>query len=955
MNGSSDYIPEMAHGRISVRDADEALLVVEKIINYEKNPPTNPEFYTKGLHAGYFQDSTHDGVSDYRYAKTTIEMYDYMTARGFQSDLVLYTEPSVNPISFNAYFTSQTTLPSKYRRSNGYAWDGDKYDIISALNDGRLYAFHRDHGHYNEWVQPNVTVGDLNMLNNGNELPIVFSVNCGTGLFAKPEPAVCFAEKLQRHPNGGAVGIVAATAETVSGYNDAFIIGMMDAIWSNPGIIPDMGMGTDTATVIPHQPIYAMGDVMIQGLIRMTDTWDPVGWADKNHFHLYHYFGDPAMQVWTSAPVQLTALYDDELFIGSTSLHISGANCSDAIATICSGDEIWTKIRLQNGSGTIHFPAIDASVSYITLTISKHNYIPLEIYIPVTGYPEVEFTADQTEICPSDVVKFTDLTTNNPTFWHWMITPDFYEFVNSTNAYSQNPYIKFNSSGNYSISLTAVNGSGSQSLTKNGFINVFPTPEPPITHDRDKCFSDEIPTLSAEGSNVRWYADEQLTILLHEGNDYTPSQVLIGDNIYYVNQSVNGCVSDLASVSLTEYPPTPAPQVNDYTACETDTIFLIATGTYIKWYNDPNGEELLAEKDTLVLVSLPEGNYTYYASNTENSCESVLESVSLTVLPAAPVPLTNNYTICEYDTAICIAEGNHITWYSDPAGSEILKLGDTLIVCNLTPGEHIYYVGNAVNECYSVLVSSKVTVHAQPNLPISENVQACWGETVVLAADGENILWYSGIDEKSPIYSGNNLDLGQPEIGYYEYYLTQTVLNCESERLLVQLEVNNLPFFSLGGDTTINLGDTLEIQAPLSGQYLWFDGTTDSNLMFLSAEYGLGSNSCWLQITSNLECSYTDSINILVLNRPNRLPILDDKFTYILFPNPAESSVIIKLLQPDTIPAKVIVRDLQGRIHLRGSLDNTSNEIDLSQIPRGIYFITVITDKFDRTLRLILE
>ena len=123
MNGANDYIPDFAHGRIPVQTAEQAMTVVNKIIGYECNPPSDPTFYRKGLHAGYFQDSTRNGESDKRYAKTTIEMYDYMTARGFQSDLILYTEPNVVPDRFNPYYSGVTTLPSAYKRSNGYAWD----------------------------------------------------------------------------------------------------------------------------------------------------------------------------------------------------------------------------------------------------------------------------------------------------------------------------------------------------------------------------------------------------------------------------------------------------------------------------------------------------------------------------------------------------------------------------------------------------------------------------------------------------------------------------------------------------------------------------------------------------------------------------------------------------------------------------------------------------------------
>jgi hypothetical protein len=377
MDGSNDYIPELAHGRISVRDSVQADLVVSKIINYEKTPPVDPSFYQKGLHAGYFQDSARDGISDKRYEKTTIDMYNYMTSLGFQSDLVLYTEPDVIPEQFNAYYSGETSIPPQFLKENGYPWDGDKFDIINALNDGRLYAFHRDHGLFDQWIQPNFTVSDIDGLTNKDKLPVVFSVNCESGLFALPEPSVCFAEKLQRFENGGAVGIIAASEETRSGYNDGFIMGMMDAIWSIPGYIPDMGAGGETISYTPHEPIYTMGDVMIQGLIRMTETWDPSGWADKDQFETYHYFGDPAMRIWTHFPTAVAATHTAQLKPGDNKVEITGSNCSDGLATLCIDNELAGLVKLSGGSGTINLSSpVSAKAKNIVLTISGPDYRP---------------------------------------------------------------------------------------------------------------------------------------------------------------------------------------------------------------------------------------------------------------------------------------------------------------------------------------------------------------------------------------------------------------------------------------------------------------------------------------------------------------------------------------------------------------------------------------------------
>ncbi len=50
-----DYLPEFAHGRISVDNANQANTVVDKIIHYENNSlPGN--FYDKASVIAYFED-----------------------------------------------------------------------------------------------------------------------------------------------------------------------------------------------------------------------------------------------------------------------------------------------------------------------------------------------------------------------------------------------------------------------------------------------------------------------------------------------------------------------------------------------------------------------------------------------------------------------------------------------------------------------------------------------------------------------------------------------------------------------------------------------------------------------------------------------------------------------------------------------------------------------------------
>jgi hypothetical protein len=124
-----------------------------------------------------------------------------------------------------------------------------------------------------------------------------------------------------------------------------------------------------------------MGDVLNQGLIRMIETW-----GDNTYTHeLFHYFGDPAMKIWTANPNSnmITASHVGSLLVGSTSLSITDCNCSDGLATLVFNEELIGETTLSGGSGTITFPALTNAAPTATLTISKHNWKPYTSNITV--------------------------------------------------------------------------------------------------------------------------------------------------------------------------------------------------------------------------------------------------------------------------------------------------------------------------------------------------------------------------------------------------------------------------------------------------------------------------------------------------------------------------------------------------------------------------------------------
>lgn len=1111
MDGPTDYMPEMAHGRISVKSGTQALSVIQKIVNYEKNPPSDVSFYNKGLHACYFEDNeTVDNTDDKRYAHTSIETRDYMQSLGYQCDRVYFTEPTKTPLHYNPAYSGDAVFPADHLKSNGFPWDGDKNDIINAVNDGRFYLFHRDHGLNYGWVNPHIDTADLNELHNGDKTPVVFSVNCGSGMFQMPEPAECFAEKFLRIENGGAIGVISATEETRSGFNDALIEGFMDAIWPSPGLYPNFG---HTYTVSSHGPIYAMGDVMIQGLIRMTETWDET-WATVDAFHLYHYFGDPAMQIWTAAPTAITAQHLGMLNVGATSLTITSSSCPDGIATLVYNNDLQVKIQLQSGTGTLTFPAaLDNSVSEMVLTISKHNYIPYTAKIVVTSGPLANFTANYTSICPLSQVNFTDHSSSNPTSWLWSITPATYSFVNSTNQNSRNPVIQFTASGTYNISLTATNTYGSTTLVKSNYINVMNAPAKPVADDASFCdqgsalltasgstgqykwwslptggtllgtsssyttpvvsqttsyyvegLKDQVngsltttfaSTSGTSGSmfNIRAFSTitvdsfainildmlphtaevyyksgsyigyennasawtllgtysvtgngQDVPTILHAGElqmevdqtygiyitltsgsmrytnttqTYTGSDISISDGaginypfgtIYsprvwngtvYYSKGQYRCNSIREQVQVIITPTPVSPTVNDAKKCFDDAIpELSASGSNVKWYSNPALSGLLHEGNRYTPINIEEGENLYYVTQSTGTCESDAKTTMLTSYPETVLPASEDLTLCEYNPVVLIAQGELIKWYADEQGLTLMAEDDTLILTEKEPGEFNFYVSNTQNGCESELIPIIVTVNSQPEKPISEDKQVCFGSTVVLEADGTGVKWYADDPKDFVIDTGNAFDLGQPAVGNYTYYVSQTLLNCESEQDTISLRVNANPVIDLGSDTTIYLGDILTLSCNDEGEYLWFDGSNDDSYSFISEDHGLGSYTAWLEYTDGNNCQATDSLVILVKNYVD-IPTPEEEGYLMIYPNPTHGLLNVEFPQAQSETAKVTIMDTQGRViyiqEYSETYASTSHQIDLSRLRKGIYILTVESTGLPQTVKIMVK
>ena len=157
---------------------------------------------------------------------------------------------------------------------------------------------------------------------------------------------------------------------------------------------------------------------------------------------------------------------------------------------ICNGSSLATEDNTWSFNASVSYQTgLSFNASYSTAEDQNNTLCaktfeqgtqttrPLITFEWTTVPPVANFTANQTNISTATTVSFTDESSGYPTSWDWSISPATgWNFAGGTSASSQNPQVKFDSAGQYSVTLTATNSKGSDAETKANYIFVLKIP-----------------------------------------------------------------------------------------------------------------------------------------------------------------------------------------------------------------------------------------------------------------------------------------------------------------------------------------------------------------------------------------------------------------------------------------------------------------------------------------------
>jgi gliding motility-associated-like protein len=221
-------------------------------------------------------------------------------------------------------------------------------------------------------------------------------------------------------------------------------------------------------------------------------------------------------------------------------------------------------------------------------------------------------------------------------------------------------------------------------------VSIVNTPSAPLLSGQTEFCKTENATLDKiqiTGQNLKWYDTSFSAAVL-------PNTTLLEDNkTYYVAQTI-GCESDRTPILVRVYDtalPTGSTS-KQFCIDENATLASIGIiGTNIKWYDSAiNGSNL---PETTLLQ-----NATYYATQTENNCESKRLTVTVKIQDTQPPSAASLQKFCIQKKTIIDnidITGENVKWF-ESVSSDISLSESTPLENGIT-----YYASQTINSCES--------------------------------------------------------------------------------------------------------------------------------------------------------------------------------------------------------------------------------------------------------------
>lgn len=291
-------------------------------------------------------------------------------------------------------------------------------------------------------------------------------------------------------------------------------------------------------------------------------------------------------------------------------------------------------------------------------------------------------------------------------------------------------------------------------------------------------------------------------------------------------------------------------------------------------------------------------------------------------------------------TLTATSSGATINWYATPNSTVVLGTGSAYITPTLSVGTYTYYA-----EAYSCVPSLTrtaitLTVNATPTITTNSGT-ICMGNSFTINPTGANTYTITG---GSSVVSPTTMT---------SYSVTGTSsFGCIGTNTAVStITVSALPSVSITSTSSlICAGQSSSLTASGAITYTWSSGATTAVIAVtptVTTSYtvhGVGANGC-----DNFS-TITQSVTICTA-------ISDEKIVNRIlnvFPNPAKDRIYISL-NGENKELELTISNSLGQVVYRKNEIELINEIDISELSSGIYFIQLTENKNFITIQKVIK
>ncbi|MFX1564464.1 MAG: C25 family cysteine peptidase [Promethearchaeota archaeon] len=394
-----DYIPDIHYGRLSVDTVADVTNIMSKIQDYEKQPPTDPNFY---------RTITSLAGDSFEHVDTMNYINEYLGDLGITRNE--FTDDDIPGIKSS--IAAGNTLVYYYGHG-----DANNY-----------YAFHGPQPTFDGWWNPPFYKEHFEEFSVGyHEWPLVLSLACNTGWF-DGETDIESTEGIYRdyyddtNPIGnvnidgfcelatrlgndkGAIAVVGSTRCSELKSNKFFLLGMIDALWD--GFNQEYSVGRH----------LNLGQMMWYGKMMCFSAFNLESPLTQLAFELYHLFGDPELTIYTQKPDELLVSYNQHIgFGGPQSFWVTVASSQDPelmvqSAKVCVHGETVHEVFYTNRDGVAECKITPTQSEVLTITVTHKDFIPYQNEIAVCSQ-EAWIT-----VTPKDGVTNTPLIVHGENF-----------------------------------------------------------------------------------------------------------------------------------------------------------------------------------------------------------------------------------------------------------------------------------------------------------------------------------------------------------------------------------------------------------------------------------------------------------------------------------------------------------------------------------------------------------